>query len=125
MNTIDLINGVTLISSTQVDTATPWSIPAFLTCGIVALIMFGFVIYYGLKHNDYSAAMVFGATSIAIACACFGFMFKGIRDIKNPDRYKDQYIVTIDENVPMKEFYDNYNIIKVEGEFYTIEEKME
>lgn len=125
MNTIDLINGVTLISSTQVDTAMPWSIVAFLACGIAALVMFGFVIYYGLKHNDYSAAMVFGIIIIAIACACFGLMFKGIRDIKNPDRYKDQYVVTIDENVSMKEFYENYDIIKVEGEFYTIEEKME
>lgn len=34
--------------------------------------------------------------------------------------YKDQYIVTIDKNVSLVEFYNEYDIVEHNGELYTI-----
>lgn len=41
-------------------------------------------------------------------------------NIWNPDEHK-QYIVTIDDSVGFKEFYNNYKVLGVNGDLYTIE----
>lgn len=123
MNTIDLINGVTLISSTQIDTFDISMAIIPLVFGFISLIVFGGCIYYSMIEHEIKFMIGFGTITFALTCIFFGFTAHEMSIKNSPDRYKDQYVVTIDENVSMKEFYDNYNIIKVEGEFYTIEEK--
>ena len=83
----------------------------FTIAGLIAILI-GFFVY--LKDDEVfgSIIMVVGVI-VSVICGIFFLT----------SEKKEQYEVTIDENVNFNEFMEHYKIIKQRGQIYVIEER--
>ena len=91
-----------------------FNVRAFFAC------MFLFMII-GLAFDfikDISDGVVGAILGLALGLIIYVIIFQVII----PDKYI-QYKVTISDSVSMTEFYDQYEIIDIDGEIYTIRER--
>jgi len=83
-------------------------------CIIFCIIFITLVITKSIKDDEYIYLLW-----LIILIPAFGFSISGTfcHSIKEETMY---YKVTINETVPMKEFYEKYNVIENEGLIFTI-----
>ena len=88
-----------------------------LVCGILILLISLVALMLAAKEGSSPGIICFIAT-----CA-LGGLFIGFGVDELNQQPETHYQVTIDDSVPMNEFYKKYEIIEVEGKIYTIKEK--
>lgn len=76
-------------------------------------------IYYIIKEKVFELLPLFAiCTIVAIGLGATAFALYHLKPIYGP-----QQVVLVDDNVDFNEFMDRYEIIKQEGQLYTIREK--
>lgn len=115
------MNGVEILSSAEVVTATACNTNA-VGIGIIVTIVVMAIIGSFVAWNEGDGSYVFlfilfgivisSLTAVTIATAT-----------SYPIEYETQYKVTIDDSVLMQEFNEHYEIIEQEGKIYTVREK--
>lgn len=114
----ELIPGVNILNIVEVDTATPmivWIIFIALTISLGVLGIIGFC-----ADRKSKSLLILG---IAMLLASIGEIYCCVEEHIRDNRYYNEYSVTIDENVSFKEVYEKYEVIKVDGQIYTLKEK--
>ena len=93
--------------------------------GLVLLViaLFVFLVLTAICFaEDYVVLGVFCA--VVFASSFVGLLLYSNYRVESPDgRYR--YEVTIDESVPLKDIYENYNIIEQDGKKWILEDKEE
>ena len=89
---------------------------------ILALMFHLYLIVLSRKEKDIFFAVFVGIVAILYMLIAIVLNYSYVNwDEKEHRRYE----VTIDENVSFKDFYNKYEVIKTEGEIYTIKIKDE
>lgn len=115
MNT--LMEGITVLNQTEI-MATPTVVWITALIGFLMFIL-GFGICYGSKKNETIAV---GGVIIGIIGAIAMIVGTSFIFIQEPTG-KYRYECLISEDVSLVEFYEQYDLIKVEGQIWTIKEK--
>ena len=114
-----MLEGITILSQTEIFTINEkFKIPTIiaLIVAVLSVIIAHIVSCYFGKTTTY-ICVVISFIFITIFSSCGFALFS-----KTPTG-KYEYQVTIADNVSMNDFYEKYEVIKVEGEIYTIKEK--
>ena len=114
-----MLEGIHILNQIEIKVMPNWCI--ILAIVIAIIIFLAMLIYDIVKKNDFVFGGMWG-----LFFGFVGFLFLiiilNIIIPKVPtEEYK--YQVTIDETVSFKEFDEKYNVVKQEGEIYTIVEK--
>lgn len=115
------MNGIEILAAQEVVTeyASNWT-----TFWVIYGITIGVCIFFGvslsLHYDDWGILFFLITLGIII-----GLFFAAILSplFATPKTYKNQYKVTISDEVSMNDFLEKYEIIDQEGKIYTIREK--
>lgn len=114
------MNGVEILATEKVISETAFNWTGFWITGIVIIIIpLIFVILEFLSGEIEVAWGIFVVGIIFAAMA--GYAFGKVTE--EPIAYKNQYKVTVSDEVSMNEFNKRYEIIDQEGKIYTVEER--
>ena len=119
-----MINGIEILSQTEVGTNTPmnwWVFGLF----VVMFFIIGFVL--AVIEGRPEGVEWLGCVFIGLLVGIIGCLFGGLLGTVagEPTEFETQYKVTISDEVQMNEFLEQYEIIDQEGKIYTIREKGE
>ena len=114
----ELIPGVNILNIVEVDTATP--IIAWVIC-IVASILLGVMSVTAFCNDRKSKGLLILAIILFLMSVVE--VYSCVKERVPDNRYYKSYSVTIEENVSFKELYEKYEVIKVEGQIYTLKER--
>lgn len=106
-----MIEGIEILSQ---EVCNEFKIVPFLVCAILFMII-GMAFDF---FKDLSDGVVGAFLGIILGIFMYAIIFEGIL----PEKYV-KYKVTISEDVSMTEFYDQYEIIDIDGKIYTIMER--
>lgn len=118
-----LINGLELLSETEISTATALNPLAFWALAIIfftAAITFCCVELKPRTVGEWFGSIVVVILVTLLGCA-FGYII-GMSTGK-PTDYETHYKVLISDEVSMNEFYNKYEIIEQDGKIFEIKEK--
>ena len=119
-----LMQGIEIIASQEITTEYAFNILAFwITFGLI----------FGLSLIMSTAAVITADAewqiipAVGIVGLSFGLLFGAITGDKlaKPIEYATEYKVTIEDSVPLAEFYERYEIVGQEGKMYIVREKAE
>ena len=106
-----MIEGIEILSQ---EVCNEFNIIAFFACVILFMII-GMAFDF---FKDLSDGVVGALLGITLGIFIYAIIFEAIM----PEKYV-KYNVTISESVSMTEFYEQYEIIDIDGKIYTIREK--
>ena len=114
------MSGVEILATEKVvsETAFNWIAFWLLFSTIFISLLVGAIL--ALRDGCKSASIGFICTGLVsgfIIGGLFGAVFS------TPIAYKNQYKVTVSDEVSMNKFYERYEIIDQEGKIYTVEER--
>lgn len=111
-----MIDGITVLAQHS---------PAVLGSLIVGIILFATVaiffvtlVFISLRSKEWKASIL----CCVVAVIFLYGIYLLIEDTRSAQE-NIEYIVTIDDSVSFKEFYNKYEIIEVNGDLYTIKER--
>ena len=118
-----LINGLELLSETEISTATalnPFAFWAFIIIFFTAAVTFCCVELKPRTVGEWTGSIV-----ITILITLLGWAFGYIIGMSTgePTDYETHYKVLISDEVSMNEFYNKYEIIEQDGKIFEIKEK--
>jgi len=92
-----------------------------ITIAMIGIIYLCVVIYYCVKDKTIYGYgfLIFYSVVIAIVGIWLAYQSGPVRT-----RLKTYEVKFVDENITIKEITDNYNIINVDGDIFTIQEKI-
>lgn len=115
------MTGVEVLATQEVAVEHAYCWTAFwVTAGIVVALLAIVGVILSIKEYDWTNLL---------ACIIAGIFFGGVLGallgtvFQTPTAYKTQYKVLISDEVPMKEFYEKYEIIAQEGRIFTVRER--
>ena len=111
-----MLDGINVLNEYFINKEFPTLLLILCTIFMVVL----FIILIIGREFDSLLGMVIGV--VIFACMFFYTMSLGVKISNQPSDIKE-YQVTIDESVSMVDFTSKYDIIRVDGEIYTIREK--
>ena len=113
-----MIEGITVLSQTEVVVASAFNWQAF-TIAFIAIAILAVFAAFGIfsESNDRMAAF---AIIVILAGGFFSTLMGST--FATPVSYETHYKVTVDDSVSMAEFLDKYEIIETEGKIYTVRE---
>jgi hypothetical protein len=119
------MEGVRILASEEVATAwETWNWEAFwIAIGISAVVALIAGIIFGLQESDFFAFLCMSLTML-IACSVILGLLTGFGIKGEATEYETQYKVIIDENVSLKDFYEQYEVIDQEGEIFIVRERV-
>ena len=115
------MEGITFLNSTVIMTLHPLG-TLFISLGILIIFLSFIIALFAVSFNP------FGSVEFTIVCSLFligvslcfgGLIFGGL----NPVEDYVEYDVLISKDVNFQEFYENYEVIEVKGQIYTIKER--
>lgn len=112
---MEFIDGVTLLNTIAAEAPTNLSI--LLGVSIFGFILFFIITILSLVYDtdtEITVAFAMGFLAFLFISMILGFA------TSETENLTIQYQVTIDETVSMQEFIEHYDIVKVEGQIYTI-----
>ena len=120
------MNGVEILATERVVSEYGYSASHFWT-GFFIMVGIGIFISLLVLFDEDNDTME-KLTRISITLLfCIGFAYPTGMVTKElggkPIAYKNQYKVTISDEVSMNEFYERYEVIDQEGKIYTVEER--
>lgn len=115
-----MLEGIEILNQMEITTKAEWISRAVIICTVLMIIFGITTITAAALNKDIFTIVMFILTVISV----IAILIFIILDTKtNVPTGKYEYQVTINDNVSMTEFYEKYEIIKVEGKIYTIREK--
>jgi hypothetical protein len=116
-----MINGVEILSTTEVATDYTWNywLVGFIYIGVV--IICGIVGYISGGYPDKVESALIGC-AVGALLGLFVYFFAALVTSK-PVAYETRYKVTISDSVSINEFLDKYEILDQEGKIYTVKER--
>lgn len=115
----ELMPGVNILNIVEIDTAAPMIVWALFISLSIALVVLGLIAFC----DDRKYNKGFLILAIGMFFALVGEVYGCVSEHISDNRYYQEYSVTIDENVSFKELYEKYEVIKVEGQIYTLKER--
>lgn len=118
-----LIDGLEILSETEVPTATalnPLAFWAFIVIFFTAAVAFCWIEIQPTKFGGWFGSIVVVILITLLGCA-FGYII-GMSTGK-PTDFETHYKVLISDEVSMNEFYNKYEIIEQDGKIFEIKEK--
>ena len=114
------MSGVEILATEKVASETIFNWGAFwITFGIIFVILLSLAIG-AIRDKCINIGVSFIVVGL-IAASVFGALIGQLGE--KPVAYKNQYKVTISDEVSMNEFSERYEIIDQEGRIYTVEER--
>lgn len=114
-----MLEGIHILSETIKYTANVWVAIGGAIIGIFALLLI-WIFVIAVKNNDVDGSAIL----LLLVAILFGFLsYASIDDYIGRKLFKE-YKVTIDDNVSLTEFNEEYKIVNQEGKIYTIQEKL-
>lgn len=110
---------MTIVSQHEIYPST--AIPSWILLVIMlGLVCIGTVLFiYGLNKNKLGAVLL--SAGCLILCLFAGFGAARLFPATEPEEI--DYVVIFDDNYTVKELYEKYEIISVDGDLFTIREK--
>ena len=118
-----LIDGLELLSETEISTAT--ALNPFAFWAFVLVFFIGSVIFCCVELQPERIGEWVGSIVIVILITLLGSAFGYIIGMSTgePTDYETHYKVSISDEVSMNEFYNKYEIIEQDGKIFEIKEK--
>lgn len=116
------MQGVEILTSTQVATEWAFNRDAFWITAVIVLVVF---VVYGvisaIRHDDYgfiALTVILGVLSGFVVGTYVGYIL-----LPTPSNYETQYKAIISDEVSMTEFLEHYEVIDQDGKIFTVREK--
>lgn len=118
------MEGVRILASEEIATAwATWNWEAFWAAiGISVVVALIAGVIFGIQESDFFA-FLFMSLTMLIACSVILGLLAGFGIKGEVTEYETQHKVIIDENVSLKDFYEQYEVIDQEGEIFTVRER--
>lgn len=111
------MNGIEILATEKVVSETAFNWTGFWITGIIIFLIF---VILEFLSGEIEAAWGIFVVGIILATT-LGYTYG--KATEKPIAYKNQYKVTISDEVSMNEFHERYEIINQEGKIYTVEER--
>jgi hypothetical protein len=119
------MEGVRILASEEVATAwETWNWEAFWAAiGISVVVALIAGVIFGIQESDFSAFLCMSLTMLIAGSAILGLL-AGFGINGEVTEYETHYKVIIDEDVSLKDFYEQYEVIDQEGEIFIVRERV-
>lgn len=112
------MEGITILNRTEIMEPTPLAVTTIIILMIIALISCIAFFITNYIMSSITCPMILGIISISSLVIVLVISILSPRHLTG---YK--YEVTIDENVPMKEVYERYEIVEQRGDIWVLRDK--
>lgn len=118
-----LMQGIEIMASQEIVTKYDFNWLSFwITFGAIFGINLIVGIIKAIKEDEAGFFLFLGAVGICIGLL-LGTIFGGV--CRKPVKYTTEYKVAIEDNVPLTEFYEHYEVVGQEGKMFIVREKAE
>lgn len=108
-----MIDGITILDTTSVWVCNSAVLDILAILAAICLVL----MFMSLINNDEAAIVIFLTVAFILLTCSAGIVYK------TQGERVSEYKVTISDTVSFKDLYEKYEIVKQEGEIYTIREK--